>query len=223
MVAARTWAVAALVAVLAVLGGAGAQRSASTRSFRASTSEGSVAVGIIPVGNAAAGLSSVSQAVCELLTAMAFEPIDWDLVRAFYETPLTIDTQEVSLRELARGGVGVITGRTVPPEVWRAYQVRLSRPSGDRPSRPPDRGPLGPRSSSILRTPSGVAAGTRVSLTTDPRLPQAHFDDEFWLDAHVMYALEGDAENDGARRELVRRPVATRTQAPSLAGSRELT
>ena len=57
-----------------------------------------------------------------------------------------------------------------------------------------------------------------MSLTTDPRLPQAHFDDEFWLDAHVMYALEGDAENDGARRELVRRPVATRTQAPSLAG-----
>ena len=62
-----------------------------------------------------------------------------------------------------------------------------------------------------------------MSLTTDPRLPQAHFDDEFWLDAHVMYALEGDAENDGARRELVRRPVATRTQAPSLAGSLLLT
>ena len=66
----------------------------------------------------------------------------------------------------------------------------------------------------------GVAASTRVSLTTGPRLPQAHFEDEFWLDAHVMYALEGDAENDGARRELVRRLVATRTRARSLAGTR---
>ena len=61
-----------------------AQRAVPTGTFRESGSEGSVEVGIVTVGTAAAGLSSVSRAVCELLTAMAFEPIDWMLVKEFY-------------------------------------------------------------------------------------------------------------------------------------------
>ena len=134
-----------------------AQRAVPTGTFRESGSEGSVEVGIVTVGTAAAGLSSVSRAVCELLTAMAFEPIDWMLVKEFYETPLSIDNQDISLRELARDGIGLFTGNRSPPQVWAAYQT--------------------------------------------------HFGDEYWLDADVLYAIEGGVENDGARREFAQKTI----------------
>ena len=50
-----------------------AQRMSITTTFRQASSEGSVAVGVVDVGDAAAGLASISFAVCELLTAMQFE------------------------------------------------------------------------------------------------------------------------------------------------------
>lgn len=63
-----------LAALMLCAAAVAAQRSASVATtFRQSTGEGSVEVGIVQVGDAAAGLSSISYAVCELLTATQFE------------------------------------------------------------------------------------------------------------------------------------------------------
>jgi len=81
----------------------------------------STEIGGMEVSDEASSYSAISEQVCQVFTAMEFEPVDWASVVAIYETPFEINGEETSLKEIATEGPGAI-GADDDNELWEAFQ-----------------------------------------------------------------------------------------------------
>lgn len=87
------------------------------------SARGSARVGALGVSEAGSSLSALSESVCDLMTAMAFEPVDWAIVYELYASPMD-DDGGLSLRDAARGGTTVFSGRSDATS-WEKYSEWL--------------------------------------------------------------------------------------------------
>ena len=97
--------VAGVVALLVAAGGADAQ----------------VAVGGMEVSEEAAAFSAISEQVCQVFTAMEFEPVDWSSVVEIYEAPFEINGETTSLKEIATEGPSAISDGD-DSDIWESFQ-----------------------------------------------------------------------------------------------------
>jgi len=78
-------------------------------------------IGGMEVSDEAAAFSAISEQVCQVFTAMEFEPVDWSTVVEIYETPFEINGEETSLKEIATEGPSAVTDGD-DGDVWEAFQ-----------------------------------------------------------------------------------------------------
>merc|ERR1712118_449623 len=79
-------------------------------------------VGWMEVSDEAAAYSAISEQVCQVFTAMEFEPVDWSTAEEIYETPFEINGEETSLKTIATEGPDSIT-EDDDPAIWEAFQA----------------------------------------------------------------------------------------------------
>jgi len=78
-------------------------------------------VGGMEVSDEAAAYSAISEQVCQVFTAMEFEPVDWSTVEEIYETPFEINGEETSLKTIATEGPVGVTLEDDNPELWEDF------------------------------------------------------------------------------------------------------
>lgn len=79
-------------------------------------------IGGMEVSDEAAAFSAISEQVCQVFTAMEFEPVDWSSVVDIYETSFEINGEETSLKEIATEGPSSLTDDDDDTDIWESFQ-----------------------------------------------------------------------------------------------------